>query len=331
MEDNTPIAITIDNGVLISWTNLVTGIVTAGNPPAGTGICEVPSTVTTEIAPLTCIKDAVTICPGEEPIPVTAVDFDIRDLVFATDKVDVSGSSVVLDAATLAALETITALQGTSPWVVSGTVSVTEPVTVDGEVALNAATLAALETITALQGTSPWVIGGTVSVTEPVTVDGEVALDAATLAALETTTVLQGTSPWVVSGTLGVTGEVEVKNDTGNPLPIDDAQSNKRFQPGVRITTAIAISSLGNNTIVTPAAGMRLRVTWIGMSTSEVGLETLAIVKFGAAGSAKYRWYLGAPGAFSHWEAIEGAVNEALIVNLSIGTTVQVNVTYEEF
>lgn len=51
-------------------------------------------------------------------IVVTATDLDIRDLDFATDSVDVSGSEVSLDAATLAALETVTVLQGTSPWVV---------------------------------------------------------------------------------------------------------------------------------------------------------------------------------------------------------------------
>lgn len=39
---------------------------------------------------------------------VTATDLDIRNLVFATDKVDVSGSVVALDAGTLAALEDIT-------------------------------------------------------------------------------------------------------------------------------------------------------------------------------------------------------------------------------
>lgn len=41
-------------------------------------------------------------------LAVTATDLDIRDLAFATDKVDVSGSEVSLDAATLAALENIT-------------------------------------------------------------------------------------------------------------------------------------------------------------------------------------------------------------------------------
>lgn len=39
---------------------------------------------------------------------VSATDLDIRNLAFATDKVDASGSEVSLDAATLAALETIT-------------------------------------------------------------------------------------------------------------------------------------------------------------------------------------------------------------------------------
>jgi hypothetical protein len=55
---------------------------------------------------------------GGNSITVDAVDLDIRDLAFATDKVDVSGSEVSLDAATLAALETITVEQGTSPWVI---------------------------------------------------------------------------------------------------------------------------------------------------------------------------------------------------------------------
>lgn len=46
-------------------------------------------------------------------IEVTATDLDIRDLAFATDKVDVSGSTNIgLDAATLAALESITVQNG---------------------------------------------------------------------------------------------------------------------------------------------------------------------------------------------------------------------------
>lgn len=61
--------------------------------------------------------DVVTVEQGTTPwvigdgggsITVDAVNLDIRDLAFATDKVDVSGS-------------TVSATQGTSPWVVSAT------------------------------------------------------------------------------------------------------------------------------------------------------------------------------------------------------------------
>lgn len=51
--------------------------------------------------------DAATLAALEN-ITVTATDLDIRNLVFATDKVDVTGSEVSLDAASLAALENIT-------------------------------------------------------------------------------------------------------------------------------------------------------------------------------------------------------------------------------
>lgn len=43
-------------------------------------------------------------------VDVSSTDLDIRDLAFATDKVDVSGSEVSLDSATLAALENINAV-----------------------------------------------------------------------------------------------------------------------------------------------------------------------------------------------------------------------------
>lgn len=75
------------------------------------------------------VSDALKVNFSNTTIAVTATDLDIRDLAFATDKVDVSGSEVSLDAATLAALENITVsvsgnvnvTQGTSPWVVSAT------------------------------------------------------------------------------------------------------------------------------------------------------------------------------------------------------------------
>jgi len=72
---------------------------------------------------------------------VEATDLDIRDLVFATDKVDVGGSVVALDAGTLAALENITVQNGAGAAAVNiqdggnsitvdGTVSISGSVTV---------------------------------------------------------------------------------------------------------------------------------------------------------------------------------------------------------
>jgi hypothetical protein len=51
---------------------------------------------------------------GSINVVATATNFDIRDLAFATDKVDVSGSSVSISG-------NVNVTQGTSPWVVSST------------------------------------------------------------------------------------------------------------------------------------------------------------------------------------------------------------------
>jgi hypothetical protein len=106
--------------------------------------------------------------------------------------------------------------------------------------------------------------------------------------------------------------------------------SDRRFGRSPRLTRAVAISTAGDNTIVTPAAGKRIRLLWLAMATSQDNTaETLAVVKFGS--TEHYRWPLGNPGAFMHWEPIEGAVDTPLVINLSAAQTVQVSYTYEEF
>lgn len=74
-----------------------------------------------DIRDLAFATDKVDVSGSSVTAVVSATDLDIRNLVFATDKVDASGSVVELGATSLAALETITVLQGTSPWVVSAT------------------------------------------------------------------------------------------------------------------------------------------------------------------------------------------------------------------
>jgi hypothetical protein len=60
------------------------------------------------------VSDALKVSVANASIAVTATNLDIRDLVFATDKVDVSGSSVSISG-------TVAVTQSTSPWVVSAT------------------------------------------------------------------------------------------------------------------------------------------------------------------------------------------------------------------
>jgi hypothetical protein len=137
---------------------------------------------------------------------LTASDIDIRDLVFATDKVDVSGSEVSLDSATLAALENITV--SATDLDIRDLAFATDKVDVSGsEVSLDSATLAALENITV--SATDLDIRDLAFATDKVDVTGsEVSLDATTLAALENITVL-------------ATGNVaDDAADSGNPIKI---------------------------------------------------------------------------------------------------------------
>lgn len=90
---------------------------------------------------------SINITDNSGSLTVDSTDFDIRDLTFATDSVDVTGSEVSLDAATLAALENITV--SATDLDIRDLVFATDKVDVSGsEVSLDAATLAALEDIT---------------------------------------------------------------------------------------------------------------------------------------------------------------------------------------
>jgi hypothetical protein len=111
---------------------------------------------------------------GSINVIATATALDIRALTFATDKVDVSGSTVELGATTLAALESITVQNGSG----GAAVNIQDggnSITVDGTVELGATTLAALESITVQNGSG----GAAVNIQDggnSITVDA-VALD----------------------------------------------------------------------------------------------------------------------------------------------------------
>lgn len=158
-----------------------------------------------------------------------------------------------------------------------------------------------------------------------VIVDGEVEI------------VNDPSSPVPVVGTVDIgnfpatPASTEIANDVGNPIPtnvVNDPSINK-YGPGIRQTRVFTVSAAGDNIIVTPSVG-KIRVYWVGYSSSESNtMEVLASLRFGN-GPDIYGWYLGAPGAFSHWEPITGDNGDSLIINLSVSQPIQVNITFEE-
>ena len=86
---------------------------------------------------------------GSINVVATATNLDIRDLVFATDKVDVSGSTVAVT-------------QSTSPWVVSATnLDIRDLAFATDKVDASGSSVSITGTVAVTQSTSPWVVSAT--------------------------------------------------------------------------------------------------------------------------------------------------------------------------
>lgn len=170
------------------------------------------------------VTDDLIVTLDGEIVTVQATNLDIRNLTFAQDKVDVSGSTI---AATIAA--NVTVDQGTSPWIVAATnLDIRDLVFAQDKVDVSGSTISSTISgnVTVDQGTSPWVVSltsttitGTVAVTQSTSpwIVGATNLDIRDLVFATdkvdvsgssvsvtipgTITVDQGTSPWVVSAT----------------------------------------------------------------------------------------------------------------------------------
>lgn len=104
------------------------------------------------------------------------------------------------------------------------------------------------------------------------------------------------------------------------------------------ITAKNVIASASGDTIVhTPTAGKKIRLWWYNMAAlpSNAG-HVIAALKFAAGGTPFNRTPLSQYGAATahSFKAgrsyVEGAVGEALIVNLDSANTVYVNIDFEE-
>lgn len=198
---------------------------------------------------------------------ITATDFDIRDLVFATDKVDVSGSEVSLDATTLAALENITV--SATDLDIRDLAFATDKVDVTGsEVSLDATTLAALENITV--SATDLDIRNLVFATDKVDASGStVALDAPTLAALESITVQNGSGGAAVN-----------IQDGGNSITVDAADLDIRDL--THVSDSIKVGD-GTDFLAINADGSINVVSQDEPGTETVNYDTTAAVAGGAS------------------------------------------------
>lgn len=92
-----------------------------------------------------------------------------------------------------------------------------------------------------------------------------------------------------------------------------------------------SVSGLGNNTLLTPAAGKKLRLAYASYNPA---LAVEAAFRFGAAGALFLRNSVGAGAViakdFGDMRYVEGAVNEPLILNLSVGVATIWNALYVE-
>ena len=189
-----------------------------------------PQHVIVDSGTLTSITNAVTVNQGTSPWVVsgtvtTSPDVNVHDGTGVS--ISSTGSSLNVNVTNTVPVSqsgawTVTANQGTSPWVVSGTVSV-NPITFASpqHVIVDSGTLTSItNAVTVNQGTSPWVVSGTVTAvlsydTNYGTVGANTLRTAsqignatgaadfnagATGAQTLRVTANQGTSPWVISG-----------------------------------------------------------------------------------------------------------------------------------
>lgn len=92
-----------------------------------------------------------------------------------------------------------------------------------------------------------------------------------------------------------------------------------------------SVSGIGNNTLITPSAGKKLRLSYLSANPAlavELGF------RLGAAGTLFLRNSLAAGSVvakdFGDMRYLEGAVNEPLVLNLSLGVATIWNALYVE-
>ena len=133
---------------------------------------------------------------------------------------------------------------------------------------------------------------------------------------------------------------LEVSNTSANPVPVSGAvttdgltDAQLRAAP-IEVTDSAereythvvaTVTASGNTTIHTPASGNAIRLRWIYVMTDPTS-TSVPLVKVSLGASEKYRIY----GGLQKRQVTTGAVDDALIVNLSSTGNVVVTAVLEE-
>lgn len=160
----------------------------------------------------------------------------------------------------------------------------------------------------------------------------------------------RGAQPTLEADNVTVEGTITVQDGGGSLTvdgPLTDAQLRATALPVsgtfFQVTQPVSVASMspliasgqvnggGNNTLLTPTAGKKLRIHYFSYNPL---LAVEAAFRFGASGTLFLRNNVTANSIvakeFGTNRGWEGAVDEALILNLSLGVSVNWNVVYSE-
>jgi hypothetical protein len=121
----------------------------------------------------------------------------------------------------------------------------------------------------------------------------------------------------------GFLRELQADGSLGPLVTTAETADEARFGGG-KLSATAQVTAAGDTTVLTPSAGMALRVYWVSaINDPDASQSPRIIVKFGS--TELYRAY-----AIAHWEIFQGQVDQPLVVNLDQSGDVAVTVHYTQ-
>lgn len=92
---------------------------------------------------------------------------------------------------------------------------------------------------------------------------------------------------------------------------------------GGKLAYVGVVTALGDTTVITPAAGKSIQIFWVYTLTNPDSPTTRITISLAAV--PIYTSF-----GIAHWEPFTGAVNAAVIINLTVASSVAVTIHYKE-